>query len=201
MSRRSLHALTAALVLLTACASQKPQHASTPTSARASHAPAKTHGKPARQGDTRASPETPNKLGIAAAQVGYFLDVLQGRLRQQLAPDVIIGREGSGIVLDFSRRLGFVAATAQVDDAGRNLLVSLAKILDEYRAAQVSVLVSAADDTLDARKQAEARANAVMRVLIDAGIARARVAAHFADEAGDAGIHVEIVLTPETRAD
>jgi len=114
---------------------------------------------------------------------------------------VIIARESSGIVLDFSRRFGFFAATAQVDDAGRSLLMPLAKILDEYRAARVSVLVSAEDDTLDARKLAEARANAVIRVLMDAGIARARVAARVADTTRDDDIHVEIVLTPETRAD
>ena len=201
MSRWTLAALTAALMLLTACASQKPQHASTPTQAKASRAPVKTHGKPARQGDSRASPGASDKQGVAAGQVGYFLDVLQGRLQQQLAPGVIIGRESSAIVLDFSRRLGFFAATAQVDDAGRSLLMPLAKILDEYRAARVSVLVSAEDDTLDARKLAEARANAVIRVLMDAGIARARVAARVADTTRDDDIHVEIVLTPETRAD
>lgn len=201
MSRRALVALTAALVLLTACASQKPQHASGPAQANASRAPVKTHGKPARQGDSRASPGAPDKQGVSAGEVGYFLDVLQGRLQQQLAAGVIIARESSGIVLDFSRRFGFFAATAQVDDAGRSLLMPLAKILDEYRAARVSVFVSAEDDTLDARKLAEARANAVIRVLTDAGIARARAAARVADTTRDDDIHVEIVLTPETRAD
>ena len=201
MSRRSLLALTVVFVLLTACASLKPQHAS-PTQAKASRAPVKTHDQPARQGKGPANPAVPNKQGVAAGEVGYFLDVLQGRLRQALDPGVIISRERNSIVLDFSQRIVFAEDETQTDDAGRESLLSLAKVLLEFRSALVSVRVDARDDSADARKLAQLRANAVERVLTGSGISAARIAAAVPGAAARNGnMHVEILLVPEIRSE
>jgi outer membrane protein OmpA-like peptidoglycan-associated protein len=128
--------------------------------------------------------------------------VLQGRLQQRLDPGVIVGRERGSIVLDFSRRLGFAAESAQLDDGERALLQPLAKVLDEYRATLVSVRVSADSDTVLARKLAQQRANGIMRILTDSGIGADRLVAVVPGAAArDGDAHVEIVLAPETRGD
>ena len=202
MSRWSLLALTAALVLFTACASQKPQHADGAAPVKTSRVPVKTHAKPARQDNGAANAGVPNKQGVAAGEVGYFLDVLQGRLRQTLNPMEIIGRDRDSIVLDFSQRIVFAADETQLDDAGRASLLSLAKVLLEYRSALVSVRVDATDDTAFSRKLAQHRAKAIEHALTECGIAAARiVAAEPGRAARNGSTHVQILLVAETRGE
>jgi outer membrane protein OmpA-like peptidoglycan-associated protein len=208
MFRSRLLILSVALALLGGCALHRPQrepsHAPDAPAVKEPSVPAgKVHAKPAAPQDTsRANPAAPNKDGVAAGDAGYFLDVLQGRLRQALDPAVIIGRKQGSIVLDFSGRIGFADNAAQIDDAGRAMLLSLAKVLGEYRAALVSVRVEPQDDAAIARKLAQQRENAVARVLTDSGISAARIAAAVPDTAARNGnLHVEIILAAEIRSD
>ena len=195
--------VAAAVLLVGACAHQ-PSH--TPAPAPVETKPvvptaAKPPGKP-RAEKNHASTSAEKNAALPVREIGYYLDVLQGRLQQRLDPGVIIGRERGSIALDLSRRLGFAADNAQLDDADRALLLPLAKVLDEYRAALVSVRVSADDAAVATRKLAQQRANGIMRVLTDSGIAAERVVAAVPSAATrDGDTHVEIVLTPETRGD
>jgi len=205
--------LPLATALLAACASHKPRRQTLPKapSAPAATEPGKELGAPtlkprgkpvAPQDNNRASPATTSKEGVLAGEAGYFLDVLQGRLRQALDPAVVIRREHGSIVLDLSRRLGFSGDEAQVDDAGHAVLLSLAKVLAEYRAALVTVRVDVQGEAAVASKLAQQRENAIVRVLTDTGIPAARIAAAVPDTtARNGNLHVAILLAPEIRAE
>ena len=205
--------LPLALALLAACASHQARHETPPKqpSAPAVAEPGKEPSAPAvkprarpapPQDNSRATPAPTNKEGVAAGEAGYFLDVLQGRLRQALDPAVAIRRERGSIVLDLSRRLGFIGDEAQLDDAGRTLLLSLAKVLGEYRAALVTVRVDLPGDVAAAGKQTQQRENAIVRVLTDSGVSAARIAAAIPDTTARNGtLHVAILLAPEIRVE
>lgn len=191
-SRCLLSAAGAAMLLLAACAAHKPrpgrQHAqhgvTTPKTATAK--PDKPRGSDA----------------LAPGEVSYYLDVLQGRLQQSVDPGVIVSRTGSGIALDFSRRVGFAAAGAHPDDADRALLAPLSKVLAEYRMTRVWVRVSADGDASAASALAQQRASAIARVLEESGIAAARIRASAAAVmARDGDAHVEVELEPIVRAE
>jgi outer membrane protein OmpA-like peptidoglycan-associated protein len=207
---RLLKRLTiAAAVLLAACAAHKHARVPAPVEVARTAAPIVSAAPPAAKRPAKpnaeknhASPSVQSKTALPARDAGYYLDVLQGRLQQRLDPAVIVGRERGSIVLDLSRRLGFAADSAQLDDADRALLQPLAKVLDEYRATLVSVRVSADSDAVLARKLAQQRANGIVRLLTDSGIATDRIVALVPSAAArDGGAHVEIVLAPETRGD
>jgi len=205
--------LPLAWALLAACASHKPRRQTLPKVPSAPMATepgkepsaptVKPRGKPAAPQDNgHASPAATNKEGVAAGEAGYFLDVLQGRLRQALDPAVAIRRERGSIVLDLARRLGFVGDEAQLDDAGHAALLSLAKVLGEYRAALVTVRVDVQGEAAAASKLAQQRENAIVRVLTDSGISAARIAAAVPDTtARNGNLHVAILLAPEIRAE
>jgi len=197
--------LGTAVLLVGACAAHQTSRPPAPAPIATKPAPppiaAQPPAKPHPQ-KNHAGTDADKHAGLPARDVGYYLDVLHGRLQQRLDPAVIIGRERDSIVLDLSRRLGFARDDAQLDDADRALLLPLAQVLDEYRAALVSVRVSADDDAVVARRLAQQRANGIMRLLTDSGIAAERVVAlvpNAAARAGDA--HVEIVLVLQTRGD
>ena len=197
MSEMRTLPLVIAIVLLAACAAQKPSHPKVAPVVEAK--PART--QPPKPHANHAGPPAAKSEGLPAREVGYYLDVLQGRLQQQLDPAIIVSRENDSIVLDLSRRLGFPDASAQLDEQGRVLLVPLAKILVEYRAALVSVRVSAEADDVSAHKFAQLRAGAIERALIAGGIAPARMVSVASSAARAGAIHVEIVLAPQTRGD
>jgi len=201
--------VSAAALLAGACAAHRTAHVpasvespSTVSSKKkpVEPAPAKPAGKPHAEKNHASSAE--KNTALPARDVGYYLDVLQGRLQQRLEPAVIIARERGSIVLDLSRRFGFAADSPQLDEVDRAVLLSLAKVLDEYRAALVSVRVSADDDGVTAHKLAQQRANGILRVLTDSGVAADRIVAVVPSAAArDRNAHVEIVLAPETRGD
>jgi outer membrane protein OmpA-like peptidoglycan-associated protein len=201
MRRLRFPLVGSAVLLVGACAAHQTVRAPAPVATKpVAPIAAKPPGKPHAEKD-HAGTGVEKNTALPAGEVGYYLDVLHGRLQQRLDPAVTIGRERGSIVLDLSRRLGFAVDDAQLDDAARALLLPLTKVLDEYRAALVSVRVSAGDDTGDARKLAQQRANGIMHLLTDSGIAAARVVAFVPGTAArDGYTHVEIVLAPETRA-
>jgi len=200
MSKSHLLCCLAAM-LLVACAAHKasrvPARVEEAKTAVAAHPSSKPHA-----GKKPSSAATEKNTALPAREVGYYLDVLQGRLQQQLDSGVIIGRQHDSIVLDFSRRLSFMPDSAQLDDVDRGLLQPLVKILEEYRAALVSVRVSADDDAPPARKLAQQRAAVIARALAEAGVAAARVVTVVPTApARDEGTHVEVALSAEMRGD
>jgi outer membrane protein OmpA-like peptidoglycan-associated protein len=206
-----------AAVALAACAAHKTQ----PRGDKAQPSVAKPPAKMTHHAPTPPSPSAPvpdaqtaeqdkehvrqvlAKSGndtLSPTDVGYFLDVLQGRLQQSIDPGIIISREGNSVVLDLSRRVGFAAESAQIDEAQRDKLAQLSKVLLEYRTTLVSVKVRADDAETASRILAKSRARAVARSLTDSGVAAKRIVVIVPDAtARDGDIHVEIQLEPVVR--
>jgi len=134
---------------------------------------------------------------LAAPDVGYYLDVLQGRLRQGVNAGIGITREGQNLVLDITPSIGFSADGAQFDDASRQL-ARLAAILVEYRMTLVCVRMPATDPAM--RVLAKQRARALARALTDLGVAARRMVVVVPDTAArDDATRVEIELEPIVR--
>ncbi len=111
------------------------------------------------------------------AEVGYYMDVLQGRLKQLGGKDFGVGRQADYIVLDMSFQPGFDKGSAQLDSSVRDALKPLSKVLVEYRMTLVSVQVRADDSATQPVKPglAERRAQALAHALVEAGIPGKRV--------------------------
>jgi outer membrane protein OmpA-like peptidoglycan-associated protein len=204
MPMTRLHMMSCmAAVLLAGCAARKTVHVPAPVEVAKPTVPAAATPPSKPRAEKKPVNATAEKnTALPAREVGYYLDVLQGRLQQRLDPGVIVGRERGSIVLDFSRRFTFAADSTQLDEIERTVLLPLAKVLGEYRAALVSVRVSADSDAMAARKLAQQRATAVARALTDAGVAAARIVAVVPSAAAHgADARVEIVLAAETRGD
>ena len=201
---RSLQMCVAAL-LLSACAAHRTTHVPAPVEAPIATKPAVPTARPPGKSQAEknhANPNADKSVALPPREVGYYLDVLQGRLQQRLDPATTIGRERGSIVLDLSRRFSFAPDNAQLGDADRALLLPLARVLDEYRAVLVSVRVSADGNGVTADKLAQQRANGILRVLTDFGVAANRMVVVTPSAAPrDGNTRVEIALAPETRGD
>jgi outer membrane protein OmpA-like peptidoglycan-associated protein len=114
---------------------------------------------------------------LGPAEVGYYMDVLQGRLQQIASKDFGVGRQADYVVLDMSFQPGFEKGSAQLDSSVRDALKPLSRVLVEYRMTLVSLQVRADDSGTQPGKAglAERRAQALARALVDAGIAGKRV--------------------------
>jgi len=140
---------------------------------------------------------------LLAADVGYYLDVLQGRLRQVAGKDVGVTRQGNRIALDLSRRVGFDPSGPQLGPGTPEFLAPLCKVLVEYRMVLVSIRVSPLDDASIANpKLADQRGMALARQLADAGVANKRIviAGTGAGSGSPARFRVELQLDPIIRA-
>jgi outer membrane protein OmpA-like peptidoglycan-associated protein len=114
---------------------------------------------------------------LESADVGYYMDVLQGRLKQIAGKDFGVDRQGDYLVLDMSFQSGFEKGSAQLDSSVRDVLIPLSKVLVEFRMTLVSVQVRAEDSGAQPIKTglAERRAQALAHALVEAGIAGKRV--------------------------
>lgn len=146
---------------------------------------------------------------LAPSEVGYYMDVLQGSLKQVAGKSVTIGRQGDSIVLDLSFNLSFESASAQINPAVREILMPLSKVLMEYRMTLVSVHACADDSgeqTINPRL-AELRALTVAHYLASVGVVEKRIviAAPDLDRAPattanpENRTHVELHLEPVVR--
>lgn len=128
---------------------------------------------------SRRSTAAVTHTALEATEVGYYIDVLQGRLTQSVGKDTHIERHGDNIVLLVP--VGFEVNTAQVNASGREVLHSLAAILREYRLTAVILQVRAVDSDprTEPSRLAADRLKALSRCLTDAGVAGKRI------EAGD----------------
>lgn len=129
---------------------------------------------------------------LAPDDVGYTLDVLHGRLRQEIGKSAHITRDADRIVIDLSGQLGFARGADQVNAEGQQLLAALAHILVEYRTTFVSVLVRDGETS----QPSDRRALALVHVLTQAGVARQRIVV-IGQGAGGANADVESVARVE----
>jgi len=186
---RSLVLLAMAVLALAACATHpKPQ--STP--------PPPLHARPARS--VPAAPRMPVRAqpsgeSLAPADVGYYMDVMQGRIKQAMG-NVGVSRQGDRIALDLTGRIVFGPGSAQLGNGNHALLEQLSKALVEYRMTLVSVRVRADDPAthaIDPRLSAQ-RAQAIASELAAAGVGLKRIV--IAGVGADKRAHVELLLEP-----
>ena len=114
---------------------------------------------------------------LAQADLGYYMDVLQGRLRQAVAAQAQISRHEASILVSLAASCEFTPGRVQPDAAARGTLDTAAGVLREYRKTIVTVQVFAANADASAtdvqllRRCAVASANA----LAGAGLAAKRI--------------------------
>ncbi len=208
----------AAVLVLSACALSRPHapaarpSAKVPRSVRAaptpgvpvldprSQEPDKKRIKPALEKNSHDS--------LASSEVGYYMDVLQGRLTQMAGNNIGVDRHGDRIILDLSSRSGFETGSAQINPGFREVLTPLSKVLIEYRMTLVSVHVGADDAGTQAPSPlAGLRAQALAHYLAKAGVADKRIVIVRSDPDDlpaakmhqKNGVRVELQLEPVVR--
>ncbi|WP_257388514.1 hypothetical protein [Tahibacter caeni] len=129
---------------------------------------------------------------LAPDDVGYTLDVLHGRLRQEIGKSAHITRQADRVVIDLAGQLGFAHGADQIDAKGQQLLGALARVLVEYRTTFVSVLVRDGETP----QPSDRRALALARVLIQGGVARQRIVV-IGQDTGGANVAVESATRAE----
>jgi len=114
---------------------------------------------------------------LAPAEVGYYLDVLQGRLKQVARQGMGVGRRSDRIVLTLLVRAGFEPGGGQLTPGMREILKPVSKGLVEYRKTFLSVRIRPGEaGTPTSNPQlAEQRALAVARYLTESGVAGKRI--------------------------
>jgi outer membrane protein OmpA-like peptidoglycan-associated protein len=116
---------------------------------------------------------------LTPGDVGYYVDVLQGRLKQVAGKQVgvVVGRQGDNVILDVSSRLDFEAGSARITPAIREMLAPIVKVLAEYRMMLVAVNASPdmTQEVAPDNRLADQRGLAVARDLAAAGVAPARI--------------------------
>jgi len=86
---------------------------------------------------------------LAPGEVGYYMDVLHGRLRQIGNSQFGLAHEGSRIVVTL---IGSSSDGTRIDPSLQNQLTTLAKVLSEYRKTRVSVQAEAGGDSGESRR-------------------------------------------------
>src|SRR5262249_42934727 len=113
---------------------------------------------------------------VITAELGYYLDVLLGRLKQVAARGVGITRREDRIVLNVAGTFA-LAANPQPDADLQDALNPICKVLVEYRATLVSIHVrnDAPADAATDSELAEHRALAVGHYFAKAGVSPKRI--------------------------
>jgi outer membrane protein OmpA-like peptidoglycan-associated protein len=146
---------------------------------------------------------------LAPADVGYYMDVLNGRLKQVATDNFTVARQGDRLVLDLSERTNFEPGSTQVTPVTRAALAPISKALVEYRMTLLSLRVRGDDSSakVGSSRPAEQRALAVARYLTGSGVASKRIViiganpdrAPTADaESGDSA-RIELQIEPIVR--
>lgn len=120
------------------------------------------------------------ELSLARAEAGYYMDVQEAQLRQQLhGKGTGIFRQGDSIVLRISGTAAFDTGRSRLNAEVRPLLERIARVLTEYRKTLVVVNshTDAAGDAALNQRLSEQRAIAVARHLIEHGLAAERIVA------------------------
>jgi outer membrane protein OmpA-like peptidoglycan-associated protein len=114
---------------------------------------------------------------VAVSEVGYYLDVLVGRLKQGLGPETGIARHGEHVVVVLPAAAAFPVGGSALTPALRAKLAPLARALVEYRRVLISVQVRADASVIGASnpRLAEQRAQVIAAYLGGAGIDARRI--------------------------
>lgn len=120
---------------------------------------------------------TDANVSLAQADVGYYMDVLQGRLNQVATRDIVVGRKADRITVDLSVAAGFEPGSVRVAAGIRDALKPLAEVFAEYRMTMVSLRIRTVDaDSPSPRADlGPQRALAVARILASAGVDAGRI--------------------------
>jgi len=135
---------------------------------------------------------------LAPREVGYYLDILQGRIRQVMGPGIVLGRGYDRIVLDLSNLVSFDNAGSGLDKEDRQSLSLLVPVLREYAKTLISIKVRASDRGSAAAALARTQAGAVARFLSDSGLPAKRILVSEMTPQ-DANVRVEMQLEPIVR--
>jgi len=175
-SRRRAALAFALSLALGACATRPPRPSATPEppapapAAAPAPAPAEApkKAKPkAKPSSAAAAPAPKASEGLALADVGYYLDVMQGRLQQLSASGVNVARDGTRLKITASATFDTSGGRLELDPAHGRAFAAIAKALAEYRQTRVTIHArQPADSAL-----AAACESAVQRYLIGAGVA------------------------------
>jgi outer membrane protein OmpA-like peptidoglycan-associated protein len=146
---------------------------------------------------------------LGPTEVGYYMDVLQGRLKQIAGKDFGVVRQADYVILDMSFQPGFERGSVQLDSSVRDALKPLSKVLVEYRMTLVSLQVHADDSGYQSVKAGLAgrRAQALAHALVESGISGKRVViagSNSSDQAennsrAEGQLRVEMRLEPIVR--
>ncbi len=152
------------------------------------------------------------KDSLPAAEVGYYMDVLQGRVKQKIGntKGVGIARSNDRIVIVMTGSSGFEAGNYHISPGIRQFLAPLSAVLVEYRMTLVSVRIRSDNSAakISNPQLTEQRAQAVAKYLIDAGVSNKRMvvvgtgktAAASANSTSGSRERIELQVEPIVRA-
>jgi len=169
--------LLATVLLLGACATHPPapqpppQPAPLPVAAPTPVEPAPVK-KPKPRPKPAPAPAKPPADGLAPDEVGYYLDVMHGRLKQLAGSSIGMQRRGERIVILATAPLDASTGKLELDAAHSRPFAGIAKVLMEYRKTRVSVQASNVDGKTapDAATRAACE-QALLHYLEGAGVA------------------------------
>lgn len=115
---------------------------------------------------------------LAGGSVGYYMDVQEAKLRQQLdGTGVSVTRDGDNIILNMPGNITFQTDSSNLNTSFHEVLNSVALVLKEYEKTLIEV-AGHTDSTGDAAYNqglSEQRAYSVAKYLIGQGITQPRV--------------------------
>jgi outer membrane protein OmpA-like peptidoglycan-associated protein len=115
---------------------------------------------------------------IAGGGVGYYMDVQEAKLRQQLEnTGVSVSRNGDNIILNMPSNITFEVDKSNVKPNFVEVLGSVALVLKEYKSTMIEVAGHTDSTGSDSYNQllSQQRAQAVSNVLISDGIQPVRI--------------------------
>lgn len=145
--------IAAGVLLLGACATQPhapappPQPPPPPVVASPPVEPA-----PAKKAKPRPKPPAPAPViakaavdALAPEEVGYYMDVMQGRLKQTTGNSVGLVRNGNRIVITAIAQLDASTGKPELDVAHSRPFAGIAKVLMEYRKTRLAIRATNVD--------------------------------------------------------
>lgn len=115
---------------------------------------------------------------LAGGGVGYYMDVQEARLRQQLEQTgVSVTRSGDNIILNMPSNITFAVDRADVTPGFVDTLGSVAQVLKEYKSTMIEVAGHTDSTGSDVYNQrlSQQRAQSVSQVLIANGVQSVRI--------------------------
>jgi hypothetical protein len=192
---------------LESSAPAEPIAATTPAPAADAHPPERDKKRP-----KPIAPKEPALEALAPTEVGYYVDVLQGRLKQVSGTRMGIDRADQRIFVSIPIDGDVSADEATLSPAVRNLLTPICMVLTEYRMTTISVHV-ASQDPPAAGATPLAPARTVAHFLTASGVSSRRVviaapsgertpstSSTEADQTRESRTRIELTLDPIVRS-